>query len=108
MDEFRSMLKGVEDEMMARDSERAGKRRRVERDGAVGKVGIEGRQEGEGGGGVEVVKADGQVKEGQEGDAKVDGGDRGAAVGPIDLELLRVDISKLHPQVYWFLKVSRV
>ena len=85
MDEFRSMLKGVEDEMLLKDSERAGKKRRLE--------GASPAPAPENG-----VEKDGEAGETKEG--KVQG-----YTGLIDLGLLKTDISKLHPQVYWFWKV---
>ena len=88
VDEFRSMLKGVEDEMLLKDSERAGKKRKVESAAADGIAGG-GKEEGTG------TESREEKEEG-----KVQGYD-----GLIDLGLLKTDISKLHPQVYWFWKV---
>lgn len=94
MDEFRSMLKGVEEEMLLKDSERAGKKRKI--DGEAPAAGTEGQGPGAG----DVGRAgEGTGGEGQE-EGKVVG-----YTGLIDLGLLKTDISKLHPQVYWFWKV---
>ena len=75
VDEFRSMLRGVEEEMLLKDSERAGKRRKVEEAASASPA----------------PEAEGDKVQGY--------------TGLIDLGLLKTDISKLHPQVYWYWKV---